>query len=209
MRVFSNTAVSIDGRIAPVDRSHVQLGSARDRERMSELRATADAVLVGGNTFRNWPRPCVEDEAQVDGRREGPIINAILTRQGIDDGDLHAWPDTRARMIVYTGPSAFVPDQVEVVRHPSPSPSSALDHLATLGCRSVLVEAGGDLIFTLLRDGRLDELYVTLCPRVVGGLGAPTLADGAGFSARSIQPLVLVSADAEGDEVFLHYRVHR
>ena len=52
MKVVSNTAVSLDGRINTRERRFTFFGSARDHARMSRLRAEADAVLVGGATFR-------------------------------------------------------------------------------------------------------------------------------------------------------------
>lgn len=55
MKVFSNTAVSLDGRINTRERRFVSLGSAEDHRRMSMRRSEADAVLVGGTTFRLWP----------------------------------------------------------------------------------------------------------------------------------------------------------
>jgi len=57
VRVFSNTAMSADGKIGTRLHDHIAAGSAEDRRMMSELRAQADAVLVGGKTFRNWPLP--------------------------------------------------------------------------------------------------------------------------------------------------------
>jgi hypothetical protein len=57
VKVVSNTAVSLDGRINTRERRFTFFGSARDHARMSRLRAAADAVLVGGATFRNWPHP--------------------------------------------------------------------------------------------------------------------------------------------------------
>ncbi len=207
VRVFTNTAVSLDGRIGPVDRSHVFLGSDQDRTRMSQLRAEADAVLVGGQTFRNWSTPCLEQPQDARGERNGPMINAVLTRQGLAAVDLSHWPHDEVRLIAFTGLDAPVPDEIEVVRHSVPTPATVLDHLASLGCESVLVEAGGDIIFQLLSSGRVDELFVTLTPNIIGGVGAPTLVDGVGFDAQSIQALQLVTAQTCGSEIFLHYRV--
>ena len=63
MKVVSNTAVSLDGRINTRERRFTFFGSARDHARMSRLRAEADAVLVGGATFRNWPHAALPDPA--------------------------------------------------------------------------------------------------------------------------------------------------
>ena len=79
MKVVTNTAVSLDGRINTRERRFTFFGSARDHARMSRLRAGADAVLVGGATFRNWPHPSLPDDGdRVAGRK--PTWNVVVTR---------------------------------------------------------------------------------------------------------------------------------
>src|SRR4029453_10926111 len=79
MKVVSNTAVSLDGRINTRERRFTFFGSARDHARMSRLRAAADAVLVGGATFRNWPHPALPDEADRPLLQSRPW-NVVVTR---------------------------------------------------------------------------------------------------------------------------------
>src|SRR6185295_15481296 len=79
VKVVSNTAVSLDGRINTRERRFTFFGSARDHARMSRLRAAADAVLVGGATFRNWPHPALPDEADRAQLRSRPW-NVVVTR---------------------------------------------------------------------------------------------------------------------------------
>ena len=93
MRVISNTAISLDGRIVTARYDHHALGTPLDRAYMSVLRARSDAVLVGGRTFRNWPLPLVPDASAIAQLREAgfpdadcpPLagrtwVNAIVTR---------------------------------------------------------------------------------------------------------------------------------
>jgi riboflavin biosynthesis pyrimidine reductase len=110
-------------------------------------------------------------------------------------------------LAVFTDLKAPVPTGVEVVRSAQMNPAMVLDHLENMGCETVLVEGGGDLIFQLLHAGRLDELFVTLTPWIIGGVGAPSLADGVGFDAQQLRALSLLSAEPIGDEIFMHYRV--
>jgi 5-amino-6-(5-phosphoribosylamino)uracil reductase len=79
-----------------------------------------------------------------------------------------------------------------------------LEQIARRGVERLLVEAGGDLLFQFLAADAIDEMYLTLCPLVVGG-PAPSLADGPGFDLVDLRRMRLVSAEPEGDEVFLHY----
>ena len=82
-----------------------------------------------------------------------------------------------------------------------------VEQLQARGVQSLLVEAGGDLLFQFLAAQALTELYVTLCPKVIGGQNTPSLADGEGFLLQQIPSLSLISAQQQGDELFLHYKV--
>ena len=79
MKVVSNTAISLDGRINTRERRFAFFGSERDHARMSRLRAEADAVLVGGATFRNWPHPALPDAADRP-RLRGRPWNVVVSR---------------------------------------------------------------------------------------------------------------------------------
>lgn len=74
----------------------------------------------------------------------------------------------------------------------------------------LVCEGGGELNDAMFRAGLVDELHLTLCPRIIGGRNAPTIADGIGFPklARAAQ-LELHSARRVGDELFLVYRTRR
>ena len=213
--------MSADGKLGTVAHDHVAIGSAEDRRFMSVLRAQADAVLVGGQTFRNWPLPLVEDPAALgpddpQPERSGPVVNAVLTRTGLLDARPRPgrWPDPSVRLVVFGPPDLDARAHqerfgAEVRTHPTPQVGWVLDQLGEMGCRTVLVEGGGDLIFSVLRAGRLDELFLTISPKLIGGARAPTPLDGEGLSVEEIVPLRLRDIRRVDDELFLHYEVAR
>lgn len=217
MRVFSNSAMSVDGKLATVAHEHIQVGSAEDRRMMHVIRAQADAVVVGGQTFRNWPWPLVEDPARLhpDERRpprDRPMINAVLTRRGVLSADAGRFPDPRVELHVFGGPELDGPAHAarfgaRAHTLAEPGVGAVLDRLAEMGCKSVLVEGGGDLIFAVLRTGRLTDLFVTVAPKLIGGAAAPTVLDGPGLRADEIVDLRLTSLRRVDDELFLHYSV--
>ena len=144
--------------------------------------------------------------------RTRPVVNAVLTRKGILDASGERWPDPRVELVVLGSPSLDGPAHearfgATVETTGEPSIGWALERLAARGCRSVLIEGGGDFIFRCLAAGHLDEMFVTVCPLVIGGVGAPTPADGPGFEADDLRRLRLVSARHHDQEVFLHYKV--
>ena len=210
MKVFSNTAISLDGRINTRERRFQSFGTPRDHARMSRLRAEADAVLVGGATFRNWPHPSLpdaDDRQRLRGRPWNIVVTRALdvplTPEFLGEGAIRPLfltraaslrPDFPAEAEGWSGEGAHVP--VEWM----------LEQIARRGVERLLVEAGGDLLFQFLAADALDEMHVTLCPLVVGG-PAPSLADGAGFDVAALRRLRLLGAEQEGDELFLRYAV--
>lgn len=216
MRVLTNTAVTLDGKIASARYDHVAIGTATDRRYMSVLRARADAVLVGGRTFRNWPLPLVPDPEALtrlaadgfpdvavpplEGRR---WWNVVLTRGGEIPRSGRFYEDPRVRPLFFS-PEADLPGEVEVGEVDL---RRVMERLAARGVETLLVEGGGSLIFDLLAADLVDELYVTVCPKILGGRDAPTLADGVGFSAADTRELVLRHCHRFGDELYCRYGV--
>jgi len=208
VKVVSNTAVSLDGRINTRERRFTFFGSARDHARMSRLRAEADAVLVGGATFRNWPHAALPDAP------DRPLLKArpwnVVVSRSLDVPLAPSFlEEPGIRPLFVTRADAVKPGFAAPVEawpgEGDPPVAWILERLAARGVEMLLVEAGGDLLFQFLAADAIDEMHVTLCPIVVGG-DAPTLADGVGFDRDDVRRLTLVSTEIEGDEVFLHYR---
>ena len=212
MKVFSNTAISLDGRINTRDGGFHSFGTSRDHAQMSRLRATADAVLVGGATFRNWPHPAMPDAADrvaPAGRRPAPVWNVVVSRSLdvplLDDfiGEPGIRPLFLTRSPSLERGFAAEAEGWDGEGGDLPVPWM-LGQLERRGVERLLVEAGGDLLFQFLAAGVVDEMFITLCPLVAGG-DAPGLAGGVGFDFARVPRFRLRSADAVGDEVFLHY----
>lgn len=211
MKVFSNTAVSIDGRINTRGGAFPVLGSAHDHARMSRLRSEADAVLVGGATFRNWPHPALpegDDRARLGARRPWTVVVSRTMNLPVSPAFL-AEPGFRPLFLTRRAaiPPGFAAEIEGYDGEDLPVPWM-LDQLRRRGVERLLVEAGGDLLFQFLAADALDEMHVTLCPLVIGG-ATPSLADGPGFVWPEVRRLQLLASEVEGDEIFLRYAVRR
>jgi len=191
--VLINVAASVDGKIDSIERRGAAMSSERDRARVDALRASVDAVMVGGRTLlQEDPRLTVRSaelraERAARGEPENPAKVGVVSRP-----DLR--PDCRfltvgpARILLFTSApdsgSSWLRDRHVEVHTSGDSRVDlawALETLADLGIRRVLVEGGGTLNFELLRLGLVDEVRVFVAPLVLGGASAPTLADGAGL----------------------------
>ncbi len=219
MKVITNTACSVDGRIGTPAYDHVAIGSVLDRQHMSLLRARCDAVLVGGRTFRSWPLPLVPNADALAALvasgfpdvEHPPMIgrrwhNVVLTRTLDVPKTGRFYEDKRVIPLFFSEVPGKLP--AEVVVGPVTVPR-VLAALAARGVETLLIEAGGDVISQFLAAEAVDEMYVTVCPVVLGGKGAPSLADGAGFAFDQAPRLSLLHAHAMGNEVFCRYRVDR
>jgi len=222
-RILINFAVSLDGKINPVPtKRHGAFAMSRGKEdwrRMRVLRAAADAILIGATNLRaDDPgltlAPEDREQRRAAGRPEPARI--VVTTRG--DG-------IRANAKIFDralgGPAYVV--------HPAIMPAAnraALGRVAqlveigtdavpiepllawmrgTLGAATVICEGGGVLVADLFAARAVDELYLTVVPRILGGALAPTLVAGAGFDPDQIQDAKLVSLERVGDELYLRY----
>jgi riboflavin-specific deaminase-like protein len=207
MKIISNTAISLDGRIATKDFGHVRLGGASDLMEMTNIRYLADAVLVGGNTFRNWSMPIFTDRHTI----ENPMLNVIITNSlNLPFSDEYLI-EKRIKPIVFScKKSTFFSTSVEVVSTESENFLPLIvENLKKRGVKTLLIEAGGNLIFQFLRLNLLDEMYITLCPKLIGGIGAPSLVDGEGFRLEHIKNAKLLRSNVIKDEIYLHYAISK
>ena len=84
-----------------------------------------------------------------------------------------------------------------------------LDFLSVRGKKNVLLEGGGEILWTFIQAGMVDALQVTLIPSLAGGASASTLLDGAGFPSGMLLALRLEEVRQMGEELFLRYSVRK
>jgi len=85
----------------------------------------------------------------------------------------------------------------------------AFQQLANLDIKRLAILGGGKLVASVVAAGLVDELWLTVCPLILGGADAPTAVEGKGFLADLAPKLELLAVKQVGQEVFLHYRVDR
>lgn len=76
------------------------------------------------------------------------------------------------------------------------------------GYKHILVEGGPTLLGSFLKENLLDEIFLTIAPKIYGTSDKTlTLVEGILFSKNSTKKLKLLSVKPVKDEVFLHYKV--
>jgi len=168
-------AVSLDGRLAPAEGGAAQLGGAGDRQVLEEALAWADAVLVGAETLRRHGgtclihRPPLLEARRRQGRSAQPIAIAV-SRSGRLPAVLPFFRQPLVRWLLQASPLPPAAPAVGFERHlPLQGWRQALEALVGLGQRRLVVLGGAQLAASLAAEDLLDELQLTVCPRLLGG----------------------------------------
>jgi riboflavin biosynthesis pyrimidine reductase len=222
--VYANFVSSVDGVVTLPDAGesgHVVSGDDEpDRFIMGLLRACADAVLIGAGTFRKaggglWHPETIfpaagalfADLRRQLGLRPHPLLVVITASGNID----LAQPALHDALVVTTPQGenrvrADLPSGARVVMLEAPiSGHSLLDILHAEGLQTLLVEGGPTLLGQLLKERLINELFLTISPRLFGqspGDGRKSLVDGVDVEGCFLD---LLSVKGHGSHLYLRY----
>ncbi|MEM0022087.1 MAG: 2,5-diamino-6-(ribosylamino)-4(3H)-pyrimidinone 5'-phosphate reductase [Archaeoglobaceae archaeon] len=212
--VFVNVAASIDGKISDESRKQIKISCEEDLKRVDELRASADAIMVGiGTILADDPKLNVKSEVLrkrrvLEGKSENPIKvvvdskcripenakifegKAIVAVSKLADKERIERISKIAKVVV------FGEKKVDL--------KSLLRYLYEKGVRRLMVEGGGTLIASLLRENLVDEIFVYFAPIIIGGERSPTICDGRSFE--KLLRLQLVSVERLGEGILVHLK---
>jgi riboflavin biosynthesis pyrimidine reductase len=202
---------TVDGRATVLDTTR-GMGGAADLELLLELRAAADAVLVGPRTLgtEGYKRLVGRPERRARRRARGLAgdpLAVVIARSGEVPWEAPLFAAPEQPVAVYSEAGVAVPADVaapvEVIRLAAATPPAVLGDLrARRGVRVLACEGGPTLLGALIRAGCLDELFLTLAPALSGADAAPRIV-----TAGSPATLELLSAHRHQSELFLRYRV--
>lgn len=219
MHVRVNAATSVDGKLASRKREQLAISGPEDFERVDALRADVDAVMVGvGTVLADDPSLTIDDPTAVARREERgdpPQPARIVADSRARISPTATVLDDRAPTYVLVSEavptehvdqlSAIGADIVEAGEK-RVDLAAAFDDLENDGIEDLLVEGGGEIIFSLFEAELVDELSVYIGSLLIGGRDAPTLADGIGF-AESFPSLELDAVTQLGEGALLEYSV--
>lgn len=213
--------MSVDGKIADATRSPARFGSSADKRHLEEQVAQADAVLFGAGTLRAYGTTLRVTSADLLQQRQTQAkppqpIQIVCSPSGSLDPQLRFFQQPVPRWLITTpiGASTWRDKQVferilTTEANPELNWSHVLETLFNANIQRLAVLGGGELVASLLAVDAIDELWLTICPLVLGGRTAPTLVEGAGFAATIAPRLELLEMRSLDQEVFLHYRIRR
>jgi riboflavin-specific deaminase-like protein len=192
-----NMVSTLDGRIA-IDGRSGAIGEEADRELFFGLRTQTDAVMVGAGTIRTERygrivrKPERRELRVAEGLAPDPLAVVVSARLRLPE-DLPLLQDEHSTVAVLTASEEELPATpaaVHYLRGPARVELELRPLLERLrsefGVRSILCEGGPSLNESLIREGLVDELFLSLAPKLAGG-----------------PPLTLLTGDPLGEPVVL------
>jgi 2,5-diamino-6-(ribosylamino)-4(3H)-pyrimidinone 5'-phosphate reductase len=180
--------MTVDGKIA-TKKGNSAISSNADLKRVHQLRDTADAIMVGistvliddpqltvrlGRTRSKYPTRVIVDSSgriPLDSKilKNAHELNTIVAvSKGASFHNIRRIESTGAKVII--------------AGHNNVDLRKVFRLLEKMGYKKILVEGGGELNWSVLKLGIVDELIVTISPRIIGGRSAITLVEGEGWN---------------------------
>jgi 5-amino-6-(5-phosphoribosylamino)uracil reductase len=211
--VLLSVAMSADGYIDGTADGRLVLSGPEDLDRVDEVRASCDAIMVGAQTVRSDdPRLLVKSPQRRERRRglglPASPVKVTITRSGDLDPQASFFAEDGAVKLVYAAPESAGPlqqrlgGQAAVITLPADAGLAwVLADLAERGIGRLMIEGGARVLGQALSEALADELQLAIAPVLVADPAAPRLLAGATVPGR----MVLASASQAGDMAVLRY----
>ena len=215
--VTLSCAMSIDGYLDSAAPRKLAMSNAADFDRVDQLRAESDAIMVGASTVR---RDCPRLMVRADERRSRRLsagkpstpIKVTVTASGDLPQDSAFFAEGDVEKIVYC-PRADVDrirttlgDVATVVGlGAAVTMADILTDLAGRGVTRMLVEGGGRLHTQFLVEDLADELQLVVAPFFVGESRAPRFVEAGAFPWTASRRATLAETRLIGDVVLMRY----
>jgi 2,5-diamino-6-(ribosylamino)-4(3H)-pyrimidinone 5'-phosphate reductase len=213
--VILNAAMSIDGKIS--SRSNDSSFSSKlDLVRVHKLRAAVDGIVIGISTVlednpmlnvryfstgtKNPARIIIDSKARIP--LNSRIIRSSKKIQTIIAAT-HNASSKKIKELEKVGAQVLFSGKGKV------NIENLFQVLERLGFKKILVEGGGEINWSVLKLGLVDELIVTISPVVIGGRDAKTLVEGEGITniTNGIKMKLSKTVIQNKNEIVLYYKL--
>ena len=217
-RTFLNMVMTLDGKITTRDGSGPKFASQADQERMMQLRSEADAIIIGARTAIDdnptFDLPEKYRRSRKNGLASNPI-KAVISGRGSIPSTLKMFNSNDSQAVVFTT------DQINSGQYNSLHKVADVHVVGKLevdftqiakilvkeyNVKQLLIEGGGQVNFAAFQADIVDEVFLTLSPKIAGG-NIQTIVEGTGFDFNNLIELELLNHQKVSSEIFLHYRV--
>jgi riboflavin biosynthesis pyrimidine reductase/pyrimidine deaminase RibD-like protein len=206
--VVLSCTTSLDGYLDDATPRRLLLSNEADFDRVDELRASVDAILVGAGTVRaDNPRLLVRSPqrraARIARGEAGSPLRVVVSGSGELDREAAVFTAEGAETVVYPGPdSAGGPGTLLDF-------GDLLDDLGRRGVRRLMVEGGASVLRRFLAEDLADELQLSVAPFLIGDPAAPRAFDSATYPQAVDRRMLLAESRTFGDVQFSRYLIVR
>lgn len=214
--VVLSAAMSVDGYLDDTSPDRLLLSNEADFDRVDQVRAESDAILIGANTMRrDNPRLLVNSEARraqriADGKPEYPL-KVTVTASGDLSADLKFWHHGGQKLVITVDGTvekvrATLGDLADVVSvGPELDWGLVLDELGRRDVARLMVEGGGTIHTQLMSQNLADEVHLAIAPLIVGQPGAARFLGTSDYPGGSTARMRVLEVRAIDDVVLVRY----
>ncbi|MGW1438695.1 RibD family protein [Streptomyces griseus] len=214
--VILSAAMSVDGYLDDTSPERLLLSNALDFDRVDQVRAESDAILIGATTMRqDNPRLLVNSadrraQRVADGKPEYPL-KVTVTRTGDLPADLKFWHHGGEKLVFTVDDAvgkvrATLGDLADVVSvGPDLDWGLVLDELGGRGVTRLMVEGGGTIHTQLMAADLVDEVHLAIAPLLVGQPEAARFLSAADYPGGSTARMKVLEVRAIDDVVLVRY----
>lgn len=204
--------MTLDGKIATRTGSS-EISGREDLIRVHLLRKEMDAIMVGINTLlADDPRLSVH---KIEADPEDNPVRVVVDSKARTPLDFRVLND-EAPTIIATTKNAHPPRVKELEKRSDVIKcgddivhlESLMNQLSDRGIKTLMLEGGSTLNYSMLEKGLVHEVRVCVAPVIAGGVKAKTLADGEGIDhMKDAIKLKLIKNYSLGSDLILEYEV--
>lgn len=222
-KVIVHFAITSDGKVSTARLTPSRFTSSTDKHRLLEIRALADALIVGRGTLERdrmtlgLPDQSLREARIAKHQREYPL-RVLISNSGRISLNLPVFQHAFSPVLVYSSRQMPVEirrqleSRAQVFLHPKKRLDVhwVLEHLHQYHrVRSLVCEGGPTLVRALAECNAIDEIFFTVAAKLFGGHSAPGLLGPPGAFLPSTQRFNLVamrSSPSGAGECYLHFR---
>jgi len=227
LHITAILAMSADGKISTDSEKPARFSSRQDLQHLEEQISLCDAIIFGANTLRAYGTTLTIKKphllAQREARKQHPQpINIVCSSSGQLEHHYRFFEQPIKRILLTTKEGKI--NWLNSINHTDKKIlfndyiitknnqwkiewKDTFNYLQNININRIGILGGGELIASILAENLLDDLWLTLCPVILGGKKAPTPV--AGIHLKSPVPLKLKDIKQIGEELFLHYQIKK
>lgn len=230
MKIILNAATSIDGKIATIN-GDTKISSALDLKRVHRLRSESDVILVGISTVINddplltirygMNKQCAKNPIRIiiDSKARIPLRSKIVKTANQIETRLVVTskaPSKNLKKLEQRGLKIMILDQGTKEGKENKGENNGtkvdlkklFDQLEKEGISNVLVEGGGEINWSIIKNNLFDDIIITISPHIIGGKKAISLVGGEGYKTinESVKIKLSRMQKKSNGEIILHYK---